>query len=76
MKDIRSLSHFKAHLRGLPQEIYPYRVWVKPPVQQVVFIIKYRNKLLYGQMRKDIRKIILILCKYKYAHIISQEQYV
>lgn len=37
----------------------------------VVFIPKYRKKVLYGQMREDVREIIQELCKYKVVEIIS-----
>ena len=37
----------------------------------IVFIPKYRKKVLYGQVRKDVREIISILCKYKNIEIIS-----
>lgn len=32
----------------------------------IVFIPKYRKKILYGQLRQDVREIIKTLCKYKY----------
>ena len=31
----------------------------------IVFIPKYRKKVLYGKVREDVREIISILCKYK-----------
>lgn len=31
----------------------------------IVFIPKYRKKVLYGKLRQDVREIISILCKYK-----------
>ena len=34
------------------------------------FIPKYRKKVLYGQMREDVREIIQELCKYKGVEII------
>ena len=37
----------------------------------VVFIPKYRKKILYGQLRNDVREIIKTLCKYKGTEIIS-----
>ena len=37
----------------------------------VVFIPKYRKKVLYGQLRNDVREIIKMLCKYKGVEIIS-----
>ena len=37
----------------------------------VVFIPKYRKKVLYGQLRNDVREIIKTLCKYKGVEIIS-----
>ena len=37
----------------------------------IVFIPKYRKKVLYGQVRQDVREIINILCKYKGVEIIS-----
>jgi len=37
----------------------------------IVFIPKYRKRVLYGQLRKDVREIITALCKYKGVTIIS-----
>ena len=37
----------------------------------IVFIPKYRKKVLYGQLRKDVREIIMTLCKYKNVEIVS-----
>ena len=37
----------------------------------VVFIPKYREKVLYGKLRNDVREIIKTLCKYKGVEIIS-----
>ena len=37
----------------------------------IVFIPKYRKKVLYGQLRKDVREIIQTLCKYKDVEIID-----
>ena len=37
----------------------------------IVFIPKYRQKTLYGQVRKDVREIIRILCKYKKVEIVE-----
>ena len=37
----------------------------------IVFIPKYRKKVLYGQVRNDVREIIKILCKYKGIEIVS-----
>ena len=37
----------------------------------IVFIPKYRKKQLYGQLRKDIRKIIKTLCGYKNVEIVG-----
>ena len=31
----------------------------------IVFIPKYRKKVLYGKIRQDVREIINTLCKYK-----------
>ena len=31
----------------------------------IVFIPKYRKKILYGKLKNDVREIISILCKYK-----------
>ena len=31
----------------------------------VVFIPKYRRKVMYGQVKKDVREIIQTLCEYK-----------
>lgn len=37
----------------------------------IVFILKYRKKVLYGRLRQDVREIITELCKYKGVTIIS-----
>ena len=37
----------------------------------IVFIPKYRKKVLYGQLKADVREIIKTLCKYKNIEIIS-----
>lgn len=37
----------------------------------IVFIQKYRKKILYGKIREDIREIIRTLCKYKDVEIIA-----
>ena len=37
----------------------------------IVFIPKYRKKVLYGKVRDDVREIISVLCKYKDVEIIA-----
>ena len=37
----------------------------------IVFTPKYRRKAIYGELRKDIREYIRILCKYKGVEIIE-----
>ena len=37
----------------------------------IVFIPKYRKKVLYGKVRGDVREIIRTLCKYKQVEIIA-----
>ena len=37
----------------------------------IIFIPKYRRKVLYGQLRADVREIIIKLCKYKNVEIIE-----
>ena len=37
----------------------------------IVFIPKYRKKVLYGQLKENVREIIKILCKYKNIEIVS-----
>ena len=37
----------------------------------IVFIPKYRKKVLYGKVRDDVREIISTLCKYKNVEIIA-----
>ena len=37
----------------------------------IVFIPKYRRKVLYGKVRADVREIIRTLCKYKKVEIIE-----
>lgn len=37
----------------------------------IVFIPKYRKKVLYGKIRDDVREIISTLCQYKNVEIIT-----
>ena len=37
----------------------------------IVFIPKYRKKVLYGKIREDVREIIVTLCGYKKVDIIA-----
>ena len=37
----------------------------------IVFIPKYRRKILYGKVKADVREIIRTLCKYKGVEIIE-----
>ena len=37
----------------------------------IVFIPKYRRKILYGQLKADVREIIKKLCEYKNVEIIE-----
>ena len=37
----------------------------------IVFIPKYRKKVLYGKLRNDVREILSTLCKYKDVEIIA-----
>ena len=37
----------------------------------IVFIPKYRKKVLYGKVREDIREILNTLCKYKNVEIVA-----
>ena len=37
----------------------------------IVFIPKYRKKVLYGRIRTDVREIINTLCQYKNVEIIA-----
>ena len=37
----------------------------------IVFIPKYRRKVLYGQVRNDVREILRTLCDYKKVEIIE-----
>lgn len=37
----------------------------------ILFIPKYRKKVLYGKVRDDVREIISTLCKYKEVEIIA-----
>ena len=38
----------------------------------IVFIPKYRKKVLYGKVREDVREILNTLCKYKNVEIIAE----
>ena len=37
----------------------------------IVFIPKYRKKVLYGKLMQDVREILKTLCKYKKVEIVS-----
>ena len=37
----------------------------------IVFIPKYRRKVMYGKLRKDVREVIKILCGYKDVEILE-----
>ncbi len=37
----------------------------------IVFIPKYRKKVLYGKVRGDVREILNTLCKYKNVEIVA-----
>lgn len=37
----------------------------------IVFIPKYRRKVIYGQYREDLKEILKTLCKYKGVEIIE-----
>ena len=37
----------------------------------IVFIPKYRKKVLYGKLRDDVREILSTLCRYKNVEIIA-----
>ena len=39
----------------------------------IVFIPKYRKKVLYGKVREDVREILNTLCKYKNVEIEKNE---
>ena len=40
-------------------------------IYHIVFIPKYRRKVMYGQFREDIRGIIRQLCEYKHVEILE-----
>ena len=40
-------------------------------IYHIVFIPKYRRKIMYGKLRKTIRKIIKKLCEYKNIEILE-----
>ena len=40
-------------------------------IYHIVFIPKYRRKVMYGKIRSDVREIIKILCGYKHIEIIE-----
>ena len=37
----------------------------------IVFIPKYRQRVLYGRIRRDVREILRTLCKYKKVEIVE-----
>jgi putative transposase len=42
-----------------------------PIPYRIVFIPKYRKKVLYGKIREDVKEIISTLCKYKNLEILA-----
>jgi putative transposase len=40
-------------------------------IYHIVFIPKYRRKIMYGELRNDIRAIIRQLCEYKSVAIVQ-----
>ncbi|WP_081342398.1 transposase [Selenomonas ruminantium] len=38
----------------------------------IMFIPKYRRKMLYGKIRSDLKEVITKLCAYKNIEIISE----
>lgn len=41
----------------------------------IVFIPKYRRRVLYGRLKSDIREIIKKLCEYKKVEIMNKDLY-
>jgi len=37
----------------------------------IVFIPKYRRRVLYGKIKKDVQEILKTLCRYKKVEIIA-----
>lgn len=37
----------------------------------IVLVPKYRRKVIYGKLRKDIGKILRMLCDYKHVEIVE-----
>ena len=42
----------------------------------IVLVPKYRRKVIYGKLRKDIGKILRMLCDYKHVEIIEHTLYI
>jgi len=40
-------------------------------IRDIVFIPKYRKKILYGQLKRDVREILMTLCSYKKVEIVK-----
>ena len=40
-------------------------------IYHIVFIPKYRRKVMYGKVREDVREILKTLCGYKHVEIIE-----
>ena len=40
-------------------------------IYHIVFIPKYRRKVMYGKVRQDMREIIVKLCEYKQVEIVE-----
>lgn len=39
----------------------------------IVFVLKYRRKIIYGELKQDIANILSALCKRKEVHIVEAE---
>lgn len=37
----------------------------------IVFILKYRKKVLFGRLKADVKEILTTLCRYKNVEIIA-----
>ncbi len=46
-------------------------VLISYSIYSKIFIPKYRKKILYGNMKNNVREIISTLCKYKDVYIIA-----
>ena len=64
-------SNFYLLFSALIRWFLNFYVWILGKVKHIVFIPKYRKKVMYGRVREDVREILRTLCNYKKVEIIE-----